>query len=230
VPAGAHTLQRAFSMSSARAGGCFLFASTAAHSIAACRGPVTPPPHRREAFLFIADGEIHAFPDGAAERAALQATLATMGSAAIECPAEETRTERVDGSGVACAEVWTAQGCGRQTSYVVFTEDSTPIAGVPGDPVLAKVEGIVRMSNERANALREMATAYGRLGLGPVAACFPAWIEAYFDLQAHGARDLDCPRAEVVPLRFSRGAMAEGCGKRASYWGDRLSCVVQVRR
>jgi hypothetical protein len=219
-------------MSSVRAGVCSLVALIATHSIAACRGPATPSPHLDQVFFLISDGEVHAFPDGTSERAALQTMLATMGPAAIECPAGETRTHRVDGSGVACAEVWVAEGCGRQTSYVVFNEDSTVTARVPGslaDPVLAKVEGVVRMSNERASALGPIATAYERLRLRPVAACFPAWIEPYFDLQAHGARDLDCPRAEVVPLRFSRGQMAEGCGKRATYWGDRLSCVVQVR-
>jgi hypothetical protein len=204
----------------------------AAYSIAACRGPATPPPHRDEAFLFISDGEIHTFADYATERTALEATLAAMGPAAIECPAWDTRTSRVGGSGVVCAEVWVAEGCGRQTGYVVFNEDSTVMArgpGLLGDPVVAKVEGIVRMSNERADALRQIATAYERLGLRPAAPCFPAWVERYFDLQALGARDLDCPRAGVVPIHFSRGQMAEGCGKRASYWGDRLACVVPVR-
>jgi hypothetical protein len=219
-------------MSPARAGVCSLVALIAAHAIAACRGPATPPPRLRDAFFFIADGEIHAFPDGASERAALQAMLATMGPAAIGCPAGETRTERVAGSSVVCAEVWVAAGCGKQTSYVVFTEDSTVIAGDPGSsggPAVAKVEGIVRMTSERTGALRQVATAYERLGLRPVAACCPVWVEGYFDLQAHAARDLDCPRPEVVPIRFSRGQMAEGCGKRATYWGDRLSCVVEVR-
>jgi hypothetical protein len=127
--------------------------------------------------------------------------------------------------------VWVSEGCGRRTSYVVFEENSTVMGRVPGhlgEPVLAKVEGIVRMSRERDAALREIASVYERMAFAPPDPCFPTWVDPYFVLQADGARDLDCPRAEVVPLRFSRGQMAEGCHKRASYWGGRLACVVPV--
>jgi hypothetical protein len=192
---------------------------------------VPPQPRTREAFVFIADGQPHSFPSAATERDAFEATLAAMGPTAIQCPAAETKTSQLAGTAVACRAVWVAEGCGRRTGFVVFHEDSTETERFPGalgEPVLAHVEGIVRMANDRASALDPIKKAYDRLGLPPSPGCFPWLVDEYFDLQARGARDLECPRAEVVPIQFSRGQMAEGCGKRASYWGDRLSCIVKI--
>lgn len=58
----------------------------------------------------------------------------------------------------------------------------------------------------------------------------------YPPISVDGARDLACPREKVIPKRIYTGphvytAVAEGCGKRATYLpgGGALSSVVDIR-
>ncbi|HEY6460917.1 MAG TPA: hypothetical protein VIY73_12225, partial [Polyangiaceae bacterium] len=110
---------------------------------------------------------------------------------------------------------------------------ATRVPGLVGQLVWAEIAYVVPLTAERAAATAEVERFWTDIGMqnrsGDVArASFDFDAGAYFDLQASGARDLHCPPTEVLPLRFSRGAVADGCGKRATYWGDRLSCIVPL--
>jgi hypothetical protein len=58
-------------------------------------------------------------------------------------------------------------------------------------------------------------------------------VRRYIDLNLRGSKDLACPRSEVVPEfvstgRYGQTPIAEGCGRRATYLGDRLISRVDI--
>ncbi len=175
-------------------------------------------------------GQVSRYP----EAELVQEALTELAARELACPAGQTTLH--DLGGVSGIDQWSARGCGRQSSYLRI-DDSGAADRVPGHlgtVVYAETTAIVSMSAERDAAVQE---AWGFVrGIGmrdavegsSALGASPWWIDRYFSLQAWGARDLQCPRAQVLPLVFSRGAMAEGCGKRATYWGERLSSIVPI--
>jgi hypothetical protein len=207
-------------------------------------GPgATAPATERVVYVFESEGNVRAFESHGISREQeedlVNATLSALGSRELACPVGQVTLRK--SSGVASTDVWLAVGCGKQSAYLVV--DDTGIAnrvpGFAGHWVYAQYTYVVPLSAERDAAMAEVQRFWtdigmqDRSGMQPLSGdmargFFDALAGTYFDLQANGARDLHCPRTQVLPLRFSRGALAEGCGKRASYWGERLSCIVPV--
>jgi hypothetical protein len=179
-------------------------------------------------YVFESEGKVQAFDSHQfsreQERPLVAEGLTKLAARELACPASGISLQ--EGAGVACTRHWVATGCGKRTSYLVI-DDEGQADRVPGHPgaVLAETTAIVPMSPHRNAAVGEFWAFIRDIGLQGQCAGEP---DRYFELQAWGARDLDCPREQVLPLRFSRGAMAEGCGKRATYWGNRLSAIVAI--
>jgi hypothetical protein len=200
--------------------------------VSACATPAPPPREgsgpSQLVFAFESEGNVRVFDShgvGRAQEAALVAEgLTNLAARELSCPATAVALEEL--ARVACTRQWVAKGCGRRASYLVI-DDEGPADRVPEHPwvVLADTAAIVPMSAERDAAVGQF-LAFLR-GIGVKGQCADE-ADRYFELQAWGSRDLACPRPDVLPLRFSRGAMAEGCGKRATYWGSRLACVVDA--
>jgi hypothetical protein len=96
------------------------------------------------------------------------------------------------------ADLFSASGCGRRVLYAqVMCEDFSfvPISQEPSDPRALAEPPLGKVCESLRRARR------------------------YVDLDVAGARDLGCPRADVVPEnpRLHRTRVVEGCGKRAFY-------------
>jgi hypothetical protein len=214
-------------------------------SIACSRGgpAATAPASERVVFVFESEGNVRAFESHdfsrEQEEGLVKATLAELGARELACPAAQVTLHK--SSGVAATQVMLAVGCGKQSAYLVVDDEALAnrVPGFVGHYVIADTAYVVPLSAERDAAMAEVERFWTDIGMhdhsgmqslsGDLArGAFDFDVGTYFDLQASGARDLHCPRTEVLPLRFSRGAMAEGCGKRASYWGNRLSAIVPM--
>jgi hypothetical protein len=109
-----------------------------------------------------------------------------------------TLPKDADQSGVDFADLFLAQGCGQKIEYAQVSCDQVEFVPISQD----------------SPAHKSLRAAHG------TAACDSAGRAiVYIRLSENGARDLECPRTDVIPQhpRHSQPHIVEGCGKRAYY-------------
>jgi hypothetical protein len=160
---------------------------------------------------------------------ATKARTIELASSELNCPTRELHLTEI--GGVADVREWAAEGCGKRSLYlrVVDEGEAQRAPGHEGARVLLHLSLVLPLSEGATAAHRITDGLIQDLGLSS-SFFAPTLFDMYFDVRGRGARDLECPLEGVTPFVFSRGSMAEGCGKRASYWGDKLACIVPITR